>query len=143
MVQRFFHTLIIFWLPHKNHEVVCREAINFYYWLLKLKAVAFLPGTKLTSQRWRIRQVKKCINKMPPISIEFFKAMDALESYYNPASFSYHDFQFLSIKRANVGSLLNFIKQLEQEKDIPILQSMLLDVSSTSKFFKLKKNKRK
>jgi hypothetical protein len=108
---------------------------------VRLKRVAFLAATNKVSLQWRMTQLKKCIKKMPRLSPEFYNALGKLEDA-RPLNFQQSLFEFITIKRHNVGSLINFIKNISTDKDIETLKSLLIDAKEPSSLFKLKRKNR-
>ena len=80
MIQLFFRLLIMLWLRNQNKAKVCNEAFTFHQWLHELKAAVFIPAAREKDKEWRLRQVQKCVRKMPRLSEKFVVALQNLEN---------------------------------------------------------------
>lgn len=142
MVQYFFHCLIRLWLDNPHFERSCRLAIDFYYWTLKLKTFAFLPGDRKVEKDWRISQLRKWINKMPVLSSDFIRQLSEIDSIKRTDSVTREELEWITIKRENLDSLIHFLRELKTEDDVIKLRSMLSIEKDPRPFFKLKRNRK-
>jgi hypothetical protein len=113
------------WMVNEKHLAACGEAFKFYCWLLQLKKVVFLPAHRPSELDWRLRQVKKCIKKMPELTAVFFSALQEIESIL-PANLNKEDKNFLLEKRNRIKTFIDFLKRIN-EPGVESLRKTLLE----------------
>ena len=142
MIQLFFRLLIMLWLRNQNKAKVCNEAFAFHQFLHELKSAVFIPAAREKDREWRLRQVQKCVRKMPRLSEQFVVALQNLENEVWQNSITRNDYHFLTIKRENVASLIQYLQNIAEDKHVLVLQGLLMSQPDSAKPFKLKRNRK-
>jgi hypothetical protein len=142
MLTLFFQALVKLWLPNDRHSHLVNEALAMLNWSRGLKLACWLPQVK-TKQiySWRVKQVKKHVNKIPKLSPAFWMAIEEINEC--PETFSKIDWRLIQEKRERLLPLISWLKTINSDEDLEKLRAILIESPPIRADWKLKRNIRK
>jgi len=139
MLQAFFKSVIKLWLPSQKYTAASVAAFAFLIWLRELKKPVFLPGRNKQDQIWRLKQVKKSINKMPVLTLAFHTGLAEIKE--RPQNFPLSEWNLILEKRGNVAPFVFWLKTLTAD-DVTKLQALLNEAPELNPNWIRRKNKK-
>lgn len=124
MLITYTRALLYIWLLRHDTRQLVEETLKFYWWLLELKAAAYYPANSVGMEMVRDQKVRKLLCKIPPLSKNFYRAVDDIEKYW-PLNFPKEERELILEKRRKLATVREWLIMYDSSK-LNILRDYIL-----------------